>query len=240
MPAEPVRLLVALDRALVLLEVHVAQAHVVPDLPVARVAALAAALALGVHVARLLVHVDRRAVLPEQVERVADLLQVRDVPRVEARRRLEQRERVLDLPALPHDERLHVERVLAQPAALAQLVLDLHQRLVVVLAHVQQPNVPVALLARARRLGPKRLHRRPTASSLVRCRGCRRISAPRRFALSGGASASFGGSQGFVGHARAGALRTGCSNYHAVYALYAANLCPESRRPLARSNGRGH
>jgi hypothetical protein len=92
-------------RALVLLEVHVAQPLVVPDLPVVDADAL-----------RLLVHVERRLVLPEEVERAADLFQVADVVRVQAGRRLEELQRVLDLAALPLDECLDVDRVCAPPS----------------------------------------------------------------------------------------------------------------------------
>ena len=82
MPLYVVRGFKALHGLVELLQVHVAQPFVVPNLPVVR--------ADGV--LRLVVDVDRSAVSPEEVERSTDLLQVGDVVRVQRGRGLEQRE----------------------------------------------------------------------------------------------------------------------------------------------------
>ena len=105
MALDRVGALEAVRRALVLLEVHIAQPLVVPNLPVVDADAL-----------RLLVHVERRLVLAEEVERTADLFQVADVVRIQAGRRLEELQRVLDLAALALDKRLDVDGVCAPPS----------------------------------------------------------------------------------------------------------------------------
>jgi len=60
-------------------------------------------------------------VLAQEVQRVPYLLQVGHVARVEPGRRVEQVQRLLDVPLLPPDERLDVQWVLAQAAALLEL-----------------------------------------------------------------------------------------------------------------------
>ena len=64
------------------------------------------------------VDVDRALVLPEQVERPANLLEVGHVVRVEARRLLEELQRLGHLALLPLDQRLGVDGILAHPIAL--------------------------------------------------------------------------------------------------------------------------
>mmetsp|Transcript_43480 Transcript_43480/g.107532 ORF Transcript_43480/g.107532 Transcript_43480/m.107532 type:complete len:361 (-) Transcript_43480:24-1106(-) len=136
-----VGLLEAVDRLFVLLQVHLAQPLVVPHLPV-----------LFVEPHRLLVDVERSLVLAEQVERAADLLEVVDVVWVEAGRCLEELQRVLDLATLPLDQRLDVDRVLAQPVVEFELLLDQHQAPVVVLLHVVHVDEPVGALPQRARL----------------------------------------------------------------------------------------
>ena len=112
-PLDGVGALEAVGRRLVLLQVHVAQPLIVPDLPVVDAYPLC-----------LLVDVQRRLVLAQQVERAAHLLEVADVVRVEARRRLEELQRLLYLAALALDQRLDVDRILRHAFALFQNLFD--------------------------------------------------------------------------------------------------------------------
>mmetsp|Transcript_9177 Transcript_9177/g.24421 ORF Transcript_9177/g.24421 Transcript_9177/m.24421 type:complete len:201 (-) Transcript_9177:109-711(-) len=135
-PLDKVGALQALDRAVVLLEVHVAQPLVVPNLPVLRA-----------QLERLLVDVERGLVPAEQVERAAHLLQVRYVVRVEARRGLEELQRLGDLAALALDQCLDVDRILGQAAALLEVALDRGEARVVVEPHILHVDEPVDLLS---------------------------------------------------------------------------------------------
>eukprot|EP00962_Isochrysis_galbana_P001485 scaffold392_cov101-Isochrysis_galbana.AAC.1 len=103
-PVQRVGRLERRDGRVVLLQVQAAQPLVVHYLPIARTDPL-----------RLVVHVDGRFVASQQVERATHLLEVARIARIQARRRLKQLQRLLDLAALPLDQRLDVERRRATP-----------------------------------------------------------------------------------------------------------------------------
>ena len=103
-----------------MLQVHVAQPLVVPNLPV-----------VDADAQRLLVHIERGLVSRQQVQRATHLLQVRDVVRVEACCRLEELQRLVDLAALALDERLDIDWVLSHAATVLELLLNGLEALVI-------------------------------------------------------------------------------------------------------------
>mmetsp|Transcript_39906 Transcript_39906/g.87102 ORF Transcript_39906/g.87102 Transcript_39906/m.87102 type:complete len:343 (+) Transcript_39906:263-1291(+) len=103
----------ALDGVLVLSQVHVTEAFVVPGFPVIRRDLLG-----------LIVDLYGRPVLPEQVKAPAHLLEVVHVVRINARSCLEKLQGLLYLTLLPLDEGLHIDRVLAHAVRFPKLLLD--------------------------------------------------------------------------------------------------------------------
>jgi hypothetical protein len=95
-------------------QVSVAHALVVPQLPVFT----------PTHAQGLLEYVERRLVPTQQHERLANLLHILDIGRVDSHGRLEVGKRLADLPAVTQDQPLHVQRVL-------RLVIHLPHPLVV-------------------------------------------------------------------------------------------------------------
>eukprot|EP00967_Tisochrysis_lutea_P085267 scaffold119607_cov39-Tisochrysis_lutea.AAC.1 len=116
-----------LDGLLILLEVEEAEAFVVPYLPVAR------GYPLG-----LVVHVDRGLVPPQEVQGTADLLEVADVARVNARCGLEELEGLFYLASPPLDQRLDVQRVLVHASRGVEGLLERREASIKVTPHVER------------------------------------------------------------------------------------------------------
>mmetsp|Transcript_25181 Transcript_25181/g.44904 ORF Transcript_25181/g.44904 Transcript_25181/m.44904 type:complete len:351 (-) Transcript_25181:115-1167(-) len=146
-----VRRLKRLQRPVVGLHVHEAQPLVVHRLPVLH----------APHPPRLLVHLDRRLVLAQQVKAARHLPQVGRVVGVQRGGLLEQLQRLLDLALLPFDGGLQEDGVLGGAVRL-ELRLDDLQALVIILPSVELMQQRVHVLAT---FGGRRRHPSPPRST---------------------------------------------------------------------------